>query len=141
MANFNGGKKGMKRRIFTIMNMSKKKIGISLICCALMVTLGTGFVFAAIADNTRQETGIVMDTNQTATTNKPLKEYEKHGISYDADGNMLFEGKLVRYFWDGYEITSGMGATYYECLNDKGIIDVHTIYNKDGKLTGLAVEQ
>lgn len=47
----------MKKRIFSIMDMSKKKTGVAIICGILLVTLGTGFTFAANAnasiDNTQ----------------------------------------------------------------------------------------
>jgi len=47
--NFYGGKKGMKKRIFSIMDTGKKRAGIAVICGVLLITLGTGFAFAANA--------------------------------------------------------------------------------------------
>jgi hypothetical protein len=44
---FYSGKKGMKERISSIMDMSRKKAGAVLICGALIVTSVSGFVFAA----------------------------------------------------------------------------------------------
>lgn len=44
--NFYGGKKGMKIRIFSIMDTAKKKAGITILCVALIATIGTGMVFA-----------------------------------------------------------------------------------------------
>ncbi len=40
--NFYGGKKGMKSRIFSIMDTGKKKTGLVILCVALMLTVGTG---------------------------------------------------------------------------------------------------
>ena len=125
--NFYGGKKEMKKRIFSIMDMGKKKTGLVIVCAALILTIGTGFAFAtnaAIASpQERQE---------------PLPGYEKFGISYNANNKMLFNGQLVRYFWDGYEIELGSSATHYDYLNEDGIIDVHTIRsiidNRDGSV-------
>jgi hypothetical protein len=45
--NFYGGKKGMKKRIFTIMDSSRKKAGIAIFSFVLIITLGAGFVFTA----------------------------------------------------------------------------------------------
>jgi beta-lactamase regulating signal transducer with metallopeptidase domain len=45
--NYYGGKKGMKQRISSIMSTSNKNAGVVVACMALVITLGTGFVFAA----------------------------------------------------------------------------------------------
>lgn len=50
--NFYGGKKGMKSRIFSIMDTGKKKTGLVILCVALMLTVGTGAAFAAERGNT-----------------------------------------------------------------------------------------
>lgn len=50
--NFYGGKKGMKKRIFSIMDTQKKKVGIAVLCLILIGTLGTG---AALAANNKAE--------------------------------------------------------------------------------------
>jgi hypothetical protein len=47
--NFYGGKKGMKNRVSSIMDTSKKKAGIAIICAVLLITFTTGFVFAVNA--------------------------------------------------------------------------------------------
>lgn len=44
--NFYGGKKGMKKRIFSIMDTKKKKVGIVVLCLILVGTLGTGTALA-----------------------------------------------------------------------------------------------
>jgi hypothetical protein len=61
--NFYGGKKGMKNRISSIMDTGKKKAGISIICAVLIVSLGTGFVFAANADNSADKKELTASTN------------------------------------------------------------------------------
>ena len=45
--NFYGGKKGMKKRIYTIMDSSRKKAGIAIFCAVLVTTIGASFVFTA----------------------------------------------------------------------------------------------
>ena len=55
--NFYGGKKGMKNRISSIIDMKKKRMGLAVICVVSILTVKTGFVVAAnsntqeVADN------------------------------------------------------------------------------------------
>jgi beta-lactamase regulating signal transducer with metallopeptidase domain len=51
--NFYGGRRGMKKRIFSILDTKKKKVGIVVLCLVLMGTLGTG---AALAVSNKAET-------------------------------------------------------------------------------------
>ncbi|MCL1788616.1 MAG: M56 family metallopeptidase [Defluviitaleaceae bacterium] len=44
--NFYGGKNGMKKRILSIMDGSKKRMGAALLCGVLALTAGTGFLVA-----------------------------------------------------------------------------------------------
>ena len=48
--NFYGGKKAMQKRIFSIMDTTKKRAGVVVLCLILMGTLGTGIAFAANKD-------------------------------------------------------------------------------------------
>ncbi len=76
-----------------------------------------------------------------------LEMYGDFGISFDKDGNMLYNGELIRVFADGYEIESDMWASVYVYYNDQGTVDVSTkrepTLNDDGstdpagKLVGL----
>lgn len=52
--NFYGGKKEMKNRISFIMDVTKKKTGIFILCAAIILTISSGVVFAADADNTEK---------------------------------------------------------------------------------------
>lgn len=132
--NFYRGKKGMKKRILSIMDTGKKRAGIGVICFALLLTLGTGTAFAVndaehVPENA-PSTGVTYaggDQNSTTVKWEPLPEYESFGISYNAEGKMLFDGQLVRYFWDGYHVDGNSFATHYDCLNEAGVIDVHTV--------------
>lgn len=64
--NFYGGKKEMKNRISSIMDGTKKKTGTLILCAAIILTLGSGVVFAAGTDNTEklkpltEETGAIL---------------------------------------------------------------------------------
>lgn len=136
----------MKKRIFSIMDSGKKKTGAAIICAALIVTLGTGFAFAASAngntsDNTPSTNYSMFSEDENMPSapveQKPAPEYTNFGISYNGKGEMLFNDKLVRYFWDGYNLVEGT-ATHYEYLNENGVVDVHTersvIENGDGSV-------
>lgn len=152
--NFYGGKRGMKNRISSIMDTKRKKAGVAVLCLALVGIIMTGATLTATAndESNRQETIVIgAEAGETQTSLKikqdPLPEYEKHGISYNDNKDMLFNGQLVRYFFDGYEIEPGLGATHYEYLNEKGVVDVHTVrsiidngdgsIDRFGKLTGI----
>jgi beta-lactamase regulating signal transducer with metallopeptidase domain len=55
---FYNGKKGMKKRISSIMDMRKMRAGVLLACVMLLLTLATGFAFAAtVAEQTSASIG------------------------------------------------------------------------------------
>lgn len=62
--NFYGGKRNMKSRLLSIMDRSKKKTGLLLICVALIFTAGTGFVATANTSekNITDDVGAATDT-------------------------------------------------------------------------------
>jgi len=77
-----------------------------------------------------------------------LNAYESFGLRCDEAGKaMYFNGKMVRYFYDGVDIGDGGAATVYEFLNENGVVDVYTVreatenedgsINPVGRLTGI----
>ncbi len=71
-------------------------------------------------------------------TRELLADYVAHGMTYDAAKNAFyFNGKLVRYFFDGYTLENGV-ATIYDHVNEHGVVDVHTVRqatrNADGSI-------
>lgn len=76
-----------------------------------------------------------------------LEKFGAFGISFDKDDKMLYNGETVRFFCDGCQVSEGGWATRYAAYNEKGTIDVYTVYepvpNGDGstdpfgKLMGL----
>lgn len=68
----------------------------------------------------------------------PFSEYERFGISYDADGTIFYHGQRVRYFFDGYRIEEGVTSTRYDHWDEEGTVDVYTvrdvIQNGDGSI-------
>lgn len=65
--------------------------------------------------------------------------YTPYGVSYQQDKNELyFKGELVRCFWDGVEIEKGASTCRCSYFNEKGIVDIHTLWeptqNEDGSI-------
>jgi len=133
--NFYGGKKGMKKRIFSIMDMGKKKTGLTILCATLILTLGTGFAFAA---NLSQIDGTPVGT--PATIAERYSIYEQYGMTYDPEKDLFsYDNKIVRYFTDA-EAGEGFTAdiTKFDYTDYSVAIDVVTVRDTDGKLVGLA---
>jgi len=82
-------------------------------------------------------------------TQAELKErFGPYGVSFDKDGNMRYQKRLVRFFDDGTDLGNGGWASRYVYWNDEGTVDIHAVYeptaNGDGsqdpfgRLTGVA---
>ncbi len=87
--NFYGGKETMKKRIFSIMDTTKKKIGIFILCFALAGTIGVEMVFAVNDSNNnnisivKQEVITLSDSNdgtikQSSDGGKTWTDYEPY---------------------------------------------------------------
>lgn len=61
--NFNGGKKGMKNRISSIMDTGRKKTGVVIICAVLTLTMATGAAFSANASEQKNNGQIDRQSN------------------------------------------------------------------------------
>ena len=56
-----------------------------------------------------------------------LAEYKTYGLIYDeAKDAFYFNGKLVRWFFDGYDMENGI-ATIYDYVNEDGVVDIRTV--------------
>ena len=75
--------------------------------------------------------------SEQLTNEEVIKAYGGYGISFDADGMMLYNDQPVRYFCDGVEVGDGF-ASKYVYLNQLGKIDVYTVReaatNPDGSV-------
>ncbi|MBS6951881.1 MAG: M56 family metallopeptidase [Enterocloster asparagiformis] len=140
--NFYGGKKNMKTRIFSIMDMSRKKTGAAVLCGALILTLGTGFTFAASAANTEpQNQGIGADQPikvtpwiavDVAPSTGAYAPYAGFGITVSDDGEkLLCQGQPIRQFVD----EKADGWAFY--LDEAGNGDWSAVRNAGGELTGI----
>ncbi len=143
--NFYGGKKGMKKRIFSIMDVSKKRAGALILCLALVGTLGTGAAFAvnANAASGAYSTNTPISAQEQEKLNQQTKEataktyavYEKYGLTYEKKtDSFYYDGKLVRYFSDKLDAD----GTYNSFTRTNGAVDLKAVRNADYELTGIS---
>lgn len=137
-------KNAIEERITAIMKTKKSTIVTIFVAC--VIVLGTILFFATSSDKgITAETSVdltgeeIQDNADTKRNEEELrKEYESHGISYDENDKMLFNGELVRYFYDGVEVEKDSYAVHYEYLNESGTADVYTVRgiidNGDGSI-------
>lgn len=122
--NFYGGKKGMKKRIFSIMDMNKKKAGAAVLFCALLLTLGTGFAFA---ENTAPSFYYSFRPDPEL-----YSQYSSYGIEVSDNGEMLlYNGKRVRLFVDEHSDTEAF------FMDEAGSLDLSVVRNAAGQITGV----
>ena len=139
--NFYGGKQGMKKRIFSIMDTRNKKAGTAILCSVLIFTMGTGFALAAQAETNSQpeyiKEEIVDSPNFTFGYNflpSPdiYAKYSSYGISISEDGKkLLYNGKTIRLFVDEY---SDAETFYYD---DAGTVNLSIVRDSSGKITSV----
>lgn len=136
--NFYGGKKGMKRRIFSIMDMSKRRTGAVIFCGALILTIGTGFAFSA--DAKTLDSPQIMAGEDTASPfaygfspdREVYSQYSSLGITISDDGEMLlYNGQRVRLFVDEHSDTEAF------FLDEAGTLDLNVIRNTAGNITDI----
>lgn len=128
----NFSKYAIEERVNAIMK-HKKTSAIAVVAAVLLIA-GTTTVFAASAEtgppSSTPETEVQSGGQEAIGSTEPSPAYLEHGISYDGSGNMFFNNKLVRYFWDGVAFEDDSFATRYEYLNENGVVDVHTVWGR-----------
>lgn len=137
--NFYGGKKGMKKRIFSIMDTRNKKTGLVILCSVLILTLGTGFAFAANAETNSQpeyikENIVISPWISVAFLPDPniYAKYSALGITISDDGTkLLYKGYPVRLFVDEKSDTEA----FY--LDEAGSANLSVVRNAVGEITGI----
>lgn len=136
---FYGGKKGMKERIFSIMDMKSKKTGLAVLCGALTLTLGTGFAFAADAKAEYPPKIIQEDIKEDIMVSygflpdpQIYSQYSSYGIAVSDDGTMLlYNGQRIRLFVDEH---SDNDAFFFD---EAGTLDLSVTRNAAGSITGI----
>jgi len=128
--NFYGGKKSMKKRISSILDTKKKRAGAIIMCCAIILTLGTGVAFAAgtlpplassgvpgeyvfegaISRHAKPGGGIASEKSGTKPVSDDEAEWSppfegwKDFLTYDYDmGIYRLDGKWVRSVYDEWK--------------------------------------
>lgn len=127
--------------------MKKSKLSL-IVVCAVVVCLGIGGVVYAVGNNAPTHEGLNTDI---VTSMGNYTDYEQYGLVYDGEKDALYyDGKLVRYFNDSYDVETGItvGTTHYTATGEidvYGVRDLSDVLNDDGtsslggKLTGLRV--
>ncbi len=142
--NFYGGKKGMKNRIFSIMDTTKKKAGVIFLCLILIGTVCAGVAFAANNDTETNaySTSIPISAKEQERLDQQHREeltkqyaaYEKYGLTYDKTKDCFYyDGKLVRFFSDKLD----ENGTHNAFTRTNGIIDLKAVRNTKSELTGI----
>lgn len=145
--NFNGGERGMKSRIISIMDMSKKKKGVFILCFLIVAIIAAGMVFAAAGENevkgayesniaiTKQEQS-KLDEQKKQDTAEQYSIYEKFGLTYDSKKDSFFyNSEIVRFFTDTLDSEGNLNSF----VRYDGTIDIKAIRNKQYTLTGIEV--
>lgn len=83
----------------------------------------------AAPSDTETSVEMAMDSvgQQEFTQEDILELYGDYGISLDKNGDMIFQGELVRLFWDGVDVGDSAASVLYQYYNKKGTVDVHTV--------------
>lgn len=136
--NFYGGKKGMKKRICSIMDTRSKKAGLTVLCAVLLLTFGTGFASAANEEPDKAPKAIYTQESfsygyRFQPTPEIYGKYFSMGLSISEDGEkLLYNGRRVKLFVDEY--ADGQ-AFYYD---ENGTVNLRAAYNSSGEITGLS---
>lgn len=140
--NFYGGKNGMKKRIFSIMDKSNKRAGVPVLFAAFILTMGTGVAFAANVSGSEMQYQDAVTQNASPVTPwisvdfipdpAAYAPYAAFGITISEDGRkLLYEGQPVRQFVD----EQAAGWAFY--LDESGSGNLTVIRNDAGEITGM----
>lgn len=133
------GTEKMEERIYAV--MKNKKYTIAAVAAVAILVLGTVIVFSfsersdskASPEATFVESAEGSDEEASINAEKEyeqlVKEYAAFGMTEDDKGNMYYNDELVRFFLDGYEQKGENQISRYTYYNDKGTVDVHTVYD------------
>ncbi len=127
----------MKKQRLSIMNMTRKKIGLAALCGVMSLVLGTGFTFEA-EGAVKEQTEIIKEDIMIATAYKfaPNPDiygrYSTYGITLSDDGEaLLYNGQKVRLFTD-----EGSDEEVF-FVDDEGTVDLAVVRNGAGDVDGI----
>ncbi|MBP1994213.1 M56 family metallopeptidase [Paenibacillus eucommiae] len=110
--NFYGGQKGMKTRVFSIMNSRKKKAGFMILSIALIVTIGTGAAFAISSPKETAKEQIragTMANGEAGEAAPALEQSKANPVQAQASEGAPVEGGQIRTS-DGKELSIWLAA-------------------------------
>lgn len=131
-----------EERIKAIMKMKRKSIIANTAAAVIVCITATAMMTSAQTKTPDTEKSLtqINAVNEVNVVNEGAKipqwaEYERFGLSRDAQGRLYFNGKAVRIFWDGTMLDGNMLTRYFN-FDEKGEIDVRTVWkpkrNDDG---------
>lgn len=130
----NFSKNAIEERIVAIMKMKKTTIIPSILACIIVLCTIGAFATSAQGNTNKGSQMVEEAENNDAcmSENELMDEYKKYGVT-SLDGDLYYEGQLIRVFLDGYEREGENGKNNiiarYTSFNEKGTIDVHTVRN------------
>lgn len=151
--NFYGGKSSMKKRIISIMNGTKKKLGFLILGIIIIATITTGEVLATSNSNVREQ---VNEENNITTEKIEVKSperdesedkriekikqdsaiYEKFGLTYNEDeDNFYYNNKTVKCFFDKLSDEKN----YYFIIRPSGELNLKALRNRNNELIGITL--
>lgn len=140
---FYGGKKGMKKRIFSIMEMKPKKTGLAVLCVALLMTMGTGFGFtvnAAAHQQQGKEESVYLSRQDSLK--QDFAKYKPFGIAYLPDQDAVYyHNERVKLFveFKGHK-EAGMTYAFDLCYQDRNAdstLYLEAVKDSSGRVTEI----
>ena len=156
--NFYGGKKGMKNRISSIMDIRNKKAGAVIAGSIMVFTMSTGLVFAAAnsteadrnpdifniataddsasiapADNSLFNAEALVVLGRLGVTFDGIAPSDNGGLEMSERQNIYYRGQLARVFADAG------GGSWITSYTQGGLIDIHVLRDAGGHITGVSV--
>ncbi|QUH29972.1 M56 family metallopeptidase [Vallitalea guaymasensis] len=149
--NFYGGKSSMKKRIISIMNGTKKKLGFLILGIIIIATITTGEVLATsnFKEQVNEENNIITEQievkspEQDEFEDKRIEKikqdsaiYEKFGLTYNEDEDKFYyNNKTVKCFFDKLSDEKN----YYFIIRPSGELNLKALRNKNNELIGITL--
>ncbi|WP_331620041.1 hypothetical protein, partial [Vallitalea guaymasensis] len=149
--NFYGGKSSMKKRIISIMNGTKKKLGFLILGIIIIATITTGEVLATsnFKEQVNEENNITTEQIEVKSPERDEFEdkriekikqdsaiYEKFGLTYNEDEDKFYyNNKTVKCFFDKLSDEKN----YYFIIRPSGELNLKAIRNKSNELIGITL--
>jgi|HigsolmetaAR203D_1030402.scaffolds.fasta_scaffold01729_4 beta-lactamase regulating signal transducer with metallopeptidase domain len=142
--NFYGGKREMKSRIHSIMNMTKKKTGIAVFAVVLLATAATGVTFVSYSTATAADKQPAAAGGDPGAGHASMDSYAAYLTKVEDDPvRYYYNGRWVRSLYDE-DTQSGRKILFFNAVEDADVPDLPPVYLKTvrngetGQIEGLA---